>query len=146
MIGSIAWFAFGTLTAALSLQLPMGNARMPGTGLFPLALGLALMGLAAIEGLREYRARPKAPAVPAPGEAGARRRVAQFMAAVIVATALLQPLGYVASSFLLMLALLAVFGLRRWGVVCAIAGASAAASWVIFVYWLHIPMPSGWLF
>ena len=146
MIGSITWFAFGALTAALSLQLPMGTARMPGTGLFPLALGLALMGLAAGQWLREYRARPKAPAAPAPGEAGARRRVAQFMAAVVAATALLQPLGYVASGFLLMLMLLAVFGLRRWGVVAAIAAGSAAASWVIFVRWLNIPMPSGWIF
>lgn len=146
MIGAITWFVFGALTAALSLQLPMGTARMPGTGLFPLALGVGLMALAAIEGLREYRARPKAPAVPAPGEAGARRRVAQFMAAVVAATVLLQPLGYVASSFLLMVMLLAVFGIRRWGLVAAIAAGSAAASWVIFVRWLHIPMPPGWMF
>ena len=146
MVASIVWFVFGALTVALSLQLPMGSARMPGTGLFPLVLGLALMALAAGQGLREYLERPKAPAAPTPGEAQASRRVAQFMAAVIAATALLQPLGYVASSFLLMLMLLAVFGLRRWGVVVAIAAGSAAASWVIFVLWLNIPMPPGWIF
>ena len=146
MVASIVWFVFGALTVALSLQLPMGSARMPGTGLFPLVLGLALMALAAGQGLREYLARPKGPAVPAPGESSARRRVAQFMAAVVAATALLQPLGYVASSFLLMLALLAVFGMRRWGLAAAIAAGSAAASWVIFVRWLNIPMPAGWIY
>jgi hypothetical protein len=145
MIGSITWFAIGALTAALSLQLPMGSARMPGTGLFPLALGLALMGLAAGQGMREYHARAKSAAATA-GETGATRRVAQFMAAVVAATALLQPLGYVATGFLLMLALLAVFGMRRWGMAVAIATASAAASWLIFVRWLSIPMPPGWLF
>ena len=146
MVSSIVWFVFGALTVALSLRLPMGSARMPGTGLFPLVLGLALMALAASQGLREYLARPRGPSVPAPGESSARRRVAQFLAAVIAATALLQPLGYVASSFLLMLALLAVFGLRRWGMAAAIAAGSAAVSWVIFVRWLNIPMPPGWIF
>jgi putative tricarboxylic transport membrane protein len=148
MAASIVWFAFGALTAALSLQLPLGSARTPGTGLFPLALGVGLMALAAGQALREYHARRAAPepAAPAPGEAGARGRVARFLAAVVVATALLQPLGYVASSFLLMLSLLAVFGLRRRGMAVAIAAASAAASWIIFVRVLGIPMPAGWVF
>jgi hypothetical protein len=146
MVGAAFWFLFGALTAGLSLQLPMGTARLPGTGLFPLALGVALMGLAAVQFAREYRARPAEPAPLSPEAAAATRRVLLFMAAVAASTALLLPLGYVASSFLLMLALLAVFGLRRWGVAIAIAAGSAAASWVIFVRWLNIPMPSGWMF
>jgi hypothetical protein len=104
------------------------------------------MGLAALQGTREYLARRRQAGAPAAGEAGARKRVTLFMAAVAAATAMLEPLGYLASGFLLMLALLAVFGMRRPAVAVAIAAASAVASWVVFVHWLNIPMPRGWIF
>ena len=40
MTAAISLFVFGAITAALSLQLPLGTLRMPGSGFFPLALGL----------------------------------------------------------------------------------------------------------
>lgn len=49
MTAAIVLFLFGVLTAVLSLQLPIGNLRAPGSGFFPFALGLALMGLAAAQ-------------------------------------------------------------------------------------------------
>lgn len=152
MGAAISMFVFGAITAALSLQLPLGALRMPGSGAFPLALGLALMALACVRAIQLYLARPKAPAAqaaPAATEAqddGATRRVTLFVAGVIAAVASLQPLGYVLSSFLLMLVLLQILGLRPWYTCAAIAFASAAASWVIFVHWLGIPLPSGWWF
>jgi len=151
MAAAISMFVFGAITAALSLQLPLGALRTPGTGFFPLALGLALMALAAGHGVQLYRARPKTavletPAAPAaPGGDGATRRVVLFVGGVIAAVALLQPLGYVFTSFLLMLVLLQILGLSRWYSV-SIALLSAAACYVVFVHWLKIPLPSGWLF
>lgn len=152
MGAAISMFVFGAITTALSLQLPLGALRMPGTGAFPLALGLALMALACARAIQLYLARPKAPAAqPAPAAAqtqddGATRRVTLFVAGVIVAVALLQPLGYVLSSFLLMLVLLQILGIRPWYASAAIALVSAAACWVIFVRWLGIPLPAGWWF
>jgi hypothetical protein len=144
MTAAITLLVFGALTAGLSLQLPLGTLRAPGSGFFPFALGLMLVALAAAELLRLRLARPKpAPVPPAPAaNNGAARRVALFMAVVAVSTALLQPIGYVGSSFLLMLGLLRVFGLR-WGASALIAALSAAASYVLFVLWLRIPMPAG---
>ncbi|HSD41414.1 MAG TPA: tripartite tricarboxylate transporter TctB family protein [Burkholderiales bacterium] len=152
MTAAIALFVFGAVTAALSLQLPLGTPRMPGTGLFPLVLGVMLMGLAATQAVRLYLARPK-PAQPATGAAaaplpkrdGATQRVVLFMGAVVVATALLPTLGYPLTSFLLMLALLRVLGVRKPHVAGAIALGSAIACYVVFVKWLMIPLPSGWL-
>ena len=157
MSAAISLFVFGAITAALSLQLPLGAPRLPGSGFFPLVLGLALMALAAVHCVQLYRARPKAvapqtpaaprtPAAPvAPEGNGATRRVVLFVAGVIAAVALLQPLGYVLSSFLLMLVLLLILGLRLW-YSASIALLSAAASYVVFVHWLKIPLPSGWWF
>jgi hypothetical protein len=145
MIAAVALFAFGALTAVLSLQLPLGTLRLPGSGLFPLALGLLLMALAAGQLLRLRLAKPPAAAAaPAakPASDGAARRVVLFVAVVALAVALLEPIGYVASSFLLMLGLLAVLGVR-WGRAALVAAVSAAASYLLFVQWLKIPMPAG---
>lgn len=148
MTAAIALFVFGAVTAALSLQLPLGTPRMPGTGLFPLALGVMLMGLAATQAVRLYLARPKpvqpAPAAaPAPERDGATQRVTLFMGAVVVATALLSTLGYALTSFLLMLALLWVLGVRKPHVAGAIALGSAVVCYFVFVQWLKIPLPAG---
>jgi hypothetical protein len=134
MTASIVMFLFGGVTAALALQLPLGTLRVPGTGLFPLVLGVILMALAGVEAFRKEATEP----VPE----GASRRVAIFMGAVVLSVALLQPLGYVASAFLLMLGLLRALG-ARWGVAALIGAGSAAASYVLFVQWLRIPMPAG---
>jgi uncharacterized membrane protein len=144
MTAAIALFLFGVLTAALSLQLPIGNLRAPGSGFFPFALGLVLMALAAGQAIQLLLAKPK-PAPAAEGS-GATRRVALFMGAVVLATALLKPLGYAPVAFLLMLALLQTLGVRKWHVSGLIALLSAAASHVVFVVWLKIPLPAaGWL-
>jgi hypothetical protein len=147
MAAAIALFVFGAVTAALSLQLPLGT---PGTGLFPLVLGVMLMGLAATQAVRLYLARPKPvlPEVPAaaqPKRDGATQRVVLFMGAVVVATALLSTLGYPLTSFLLMLALLWVLGIRKPHVAGSIALGSAIVCYFVFVQWLKIPLPSGWL-
>jgi hypothetical protein len=148
---AIALFVFGAVTAALSLQLPLGMPRMPGTGLFPLVLGVMLMGLAATQAVRLYLARPKtvqpaAPAAaPAPRRDGATQRVILFMGAVCVATALLSTIGYALTSFLLMLALLWVLGVRKPLVAGPIALGSAVVCYFVFVQWLKIPLPAGWL-
>jgi Tripartite tricarboxylate transporter TctB family len=150
MTGAIALFVFGAVTSALSLQLPLGTLRAPGTGLFPLVLGLMLAGLAASHGVRLYLARPQ-PAqppialAPQPKRDGATRRVVLFMGACALATALLDTLGYALVSFLLMLALLWVLGVRKWHVVIPVALGSAVACYFVFVQWLKIPLPSGWL-
>ena len=145
MTAAISLFLFGAVTAALSLQLPLGTLRAPGSGFFPLVLGLTLIGLAAAHAVHLHLERPK-PAI-APEAASRRlddatRRVLLFMGVVALSTALLQPIGYVASSLLLMLGLLKVLGVR-WGFSGLIAAGSALASHFLFVQWLKIPMPPG---
>jgi hypothetical protein len=150
MTAAIAWFAFGAITAALSLQYPLGTLRAPGSGLFPLALGVMLMALAAAHAVKLRLEAPKAarpepsvaPEAAAQARADARRRVALFVAVMAAATALLPHVGYVASSLLLMLGLLKVLGVR-WGPAVLIAVAAAIASHFLFVRWLSIPMPPG---
>lgn len=153
MTAAIVLFLCGAITTLLSLELPLGTLRMPGSGLFPLVLGLMLAGLAAGHGVQMYMAKAEQPAAAPSPAAGAppwrlddaTRRVLLFMGAVALATALLRPLGYALTSFLLMLALLQILGMRNWPVCGLIALSSAVACYVVFVRWLMIPLPAGWL-
>jgi hypothetical protein len=141
---TIVLMLFGGITALLSAQLPLGTLRSPGSGLFPLALGLMLMGLAVCHllQLRRVAAAPLA----APQEArGSRGRVLLFLGAMVLGTALLEVLGFPLVAFLLMLALLEIFGLRRRRDAALIALCTAVAAYVLFVQWLKIPLPKGWL-
>ena len=150
MTAAIALLVFGAVTVALSLQLPLGTLRMPGTGFFPLVLGFLLVALAAAQGIRLLLAKARAPApatpMPAPAPAasadGATRRVVFFIGVVALATLLLQPAGYVVATLILMVGLLRVLGVG-WGACALIALSAAVASHFVFVRWLGIPMPAG---
>jgi hypothetical protein len=157
MTAAITLFLFGAVTALLSLQLPLGSPHAPGTGAFPLLLGLILAGLALAEAVHLRLSQPKTPAAPAtpaartapaaPAAEQASRedsgmRVLGFMGAVALATALLRPLGYFGASFLLMLALLRGLGVG-WRASGLIAFATALACELVFVHWLNIPLPAG---
>ena len=145
MAASILVFVFGGITMLLSLQLPLGTLRMPGSGLFPLGLGLILMGLAACQMLQP-RLRASASAKSGGGTGnGSAHRVLAFMGIMALAMALLDLLGFPLVAFLLMLALLQLLGVRRWRDSALIALLTAGASYILFVRWLQIPLPKGWI-
>jgi hypothetical protein len=153
MAAAVVLLAFGALTALLSLDLPLGTLRAPDSGFFPLALGLMLVALAAghIVKLRLASRTTQAGNEPRSGtetEANrgtAMRHVVPFIAAVVIATALLQPLGYALVVFLLMCGLLEILGMRPRGLSVVIAIVTAGVCQVLFVHWLRIPLPTGWL-
>ena len=116
MAASVTVFLFGGITLLLSLHLPLGTLQMPGSGFFPLLLGLMPMGLAACQTfLLWWRAGAGTAKSPADGKAeGSARQVLMFMGIIALATALLDLLGFPLVSFLLMVALLKLLRLRRW--------------------------------
>jgi hypothetical protein len=160
MSAAISLLLLGAVAVVLSLRLPVGTLRAPDSGFFPLVLGTLLVALAAAQGLQLWRARrparveaaggagapaaaEAAEAAQAPGrDAGATGRVLAFLGVMAASTALLGPAGYVTASFLLMLGLLRVLGVR-WSVAGVLALACAVAAHVVFVRWLRIPLPVG---
>jgi putative tricarboxylic transport membrane protein len=147
MLASVLLLLFGGMTLLLSLQLPLGTLHMPGSGFFPFLLGLLLMGLAACQTFLLWRRAGAGTAESAAeGQAdGSARQVLIFMGIIVLATALLELLGFPLVAFLLMLALLKLLGVRRWRDSALIALLTAGASYMLFVRWLQIPMPKGWL-
>jgi hypothetical protein len=151
MTAAIALFVFGAATVLMSLNLPLGTMRAPGSGFFPLVLGLMLVAFAASQGICLYLARLRqAQAAPVSSASSSsqwlgegRRRVLLFMGSVALAVALLPTLGYALTSLLLMLALLRILGVASWPRIGAISAATAIACHLVFVRVLGIPLPAG---
>ena len=143
MTPAILLLLFGVVTAGLSLQIRVGTFRAPGSGFFPFYLGLLLIVLAAIHiGQSWRRGRELAVAEAGAELQGSWQRVLLFLGATALATALLTVVGYPLVAFVLMALLLYILGVRRLVHVVVIALCAAGVSYVLFVRWLQIPLPT----
>jgi hypothetical protein len=68
-----------------------------------------------------------------------------FLGTMALATLFFNQLGYPLTFFLLMVALLRILGIKRWGLNILISVVTAVGSYFLFVKWLDIPMPKGWI-
>lgn len=147
IIGGVILLIFGGITALLSLQMPIGTFRAAGTGLFPLILAIFLMILSGVFLLNLFLRKKKEPGKKEPEMKihGSARNVILFLGTMALATLFFNPLGYPLVSFLLMVALLRILGTRRWTLNILLSLVTAAASYFLFVGWLKIPLPKGWI-
>jgi putative tricarboxylic transport membrane protein len=121
--------------------LPFGAIAAPGPGFFPLVVATTLAGVSLILLARAVASRPAPVAVPVPPDA--RLRLAAVVAALFAFTAVLEPLGFLAATFLLMVVLFRVVEGHRWTIVVAESAAAAVASHVLFKTWLGVRLPPG---
>ncbi|OGQ01155.1 MAG: hypothetical protein A2026_08725 [Deltaproteobacteria bacterium RBG_19FT_COMBO_46_12] len=146
IFGGIVIFLFGMATALLSLKMPIGTFRMAGTGLFPLCLGILLMVLS---GLFLSKLFFHGKEVSVKKELiETRRSIKQltfFFGTMVLVTLFFNRLGYPFSSFLLMLALLRILGVKKWTTVLPLSFITAVVCYFLFVQWLKIPLPKGWI-
>jgi hypothetical protein len=139
---------FGGITTLLSLRMPIGTFRTPGTGLFPLLLGIILMILSGFFLLNLLLRKEKElgkKEVPVEAAPGSLKPVILFLGMMALAALSFNSLGYPLVAFLLMVALLKILEMKRWPVNILWSLATAAASYFLFVQWLKIPLPKGWL-
>jgi hypothetical protein len=145
LIGCGIVFLFGGITAVLSLQMPIGTFRMAGAGLFPLCLGILLMILSLLFLLNLLFGKGATPPTSEPAAAtpANTRQVLLFLVVTAVATLCLGFLGYPAFCFLLMLLLLWILGIRRPALLLGLSLLTAAGAYLLFVWFLKIPLPKG---
>jgi hypothetical protein len=146
IVGAII-FLFGGITALLSLRMPIGTFRMAGTGMFPLCLGILLMILSSLFLLNLFYQKKKMmekkeSIAEIPGSA---KQMIFFFGTMVLATLFLNRLGYPLTSFLLMVALLRILGIKRWAFNIFLSFITSVGSYFLFVQWLNIPLPKGWL-
>ena len=147
VVPGIVIFLFGAITTLLSLKMPLGTFRMAGTGMFPLCLGILLMILSGIFILKIFfeGKEKQVKKETATESSESPLQLILFLGAMALATLFLNQLGYPLTSLLLMVALLRILGIKRWGVNILISVVTAVGSYFLFVKWLDIPMPKGWI-
>jgi hypothetical protein len=131
--------ALGEAWRLHGLRTQMIAGAVVGDDTFPLAVGLALVGL----GVAVLVTR--APAAPAPLPAGPTGARMLASAAVLVAYAALVPYaGYTAGTALAALALFRVMGGHGWGTSLLLAAGTTGVLHLLFRVWLRQPLPAGW--
>ena len=135
------WSALGLAVLALGYLLvgrryPLDTLATPGPGIFPLAAGLALLALAVWLLVSAARSAPD------PSGGGGRPRAPLIMAAVLVLYAAALPvLGFLLTSFALVIVAARLMGLDDWWRAAALALGVTAASRLLFGTWLGVPLP-----
>jgi putative tricarboxylic transport membrane protein len=141
-IGAALLLVFGIWFAAVgALRYRYWDANGPGSGFFPLWLGVVLAVLATLLLVSAVRQPDPGPAWLPRGHGAAR------LVAVVGATALfivvMPVLGMTLGTLLFMAGLLRVLEGHSWRTTLAVSVGVTAANWALFVWWLRVPFPTG---
>ncbi len=147
VVGGIIVFLFGGVTTILSLKMPIGTFRTAGAGLFPLSLGILLMVLSALFliSLASKQRMTSAKSGTAPQTEASTKQMILFLGVMVFAVLCFNMLGYPLTAFFLMVSLLRVLGTKRWFFAVMLSLAVSIGSYMLFVQWLKIPLPKGWI-
>jgi putative tricarboxylic transport membrane protein len=133
-----------TLSAALcvgSYQLKVGTPSQPGSGFLPFGTGM-LLGILAFVHLVQTQMREPAEKESFLGAVDWKR--AFGVASSLGLYALILPrLGYIITTFILMLVLFSVYERRRWWVVGISTLLVIGFTYLVFHHWLKVQFPSG---
>jgi putative tricarboxylic transport membrane protein len=121
-------------------RLPLGTPRNPGPGFVPWWTGAVLGGLA-LALLGQALAAPRPARAAATG--GGVGRIAGLAGVLAAYVLLLEPVGYPACTFLLVLFMLRTGAPQRWPVAAGVAALAAVGSYLLFAVWLKVPLPPG---
>ncbi len=141
---SLVWAALAVGIVMESLRLNLGQWGQPGPGLHPFLTGL-VMGILSLvvfiqsflnNGTKERKGWWK----------GVRWGKVLFMiSALIVYTFLMDVLGFVIATFLLVAALLKIIEPQGWAISLGGGAVMAVALYVVFAVWLQVYLPQGLL-
>lgn len=113
----------------------------PGSGFLPFWLGVTMALLALAMLVRELRNPDPGPAW-LPDQTG-RRRLALVLGATIGLAGLLNLLGMVLATVLFMLVIVRGLDRHPWPRAVAVALGVAAFNFLVFTWWLKVPLPIG---
>lgn len=141
---ALAILAAGMIGAAL--RLPYGNVHNPGPGFFPLWLGVILGGMSIALFVQTTRGKESERTLKEILEQDVRwRKVLLVLAALILYGVLMDYIGFLIVTFLLMIVLLRFIEPQPWKVVIGWALGGSVGSYLIFEVWMKLRLPKGFL-
>ena len=140
LVSSSFWLLFSSLVTVESYRFGLGNLHRPGPGFIPFAASLLLSCLSLLlllQSIGEQDAKP--------GQLTARARlskIASTVAALFLYLFLLDKLGFIVCTLLLIAFLLGIIERKRWSVALFTALTTTILSYVLFEVCLNIQLPS----
>jgi hypothetical protein len=131
---------FGLIALEEARKLRFGSIAKPGPGFFPVVLAAAFSLVCVALLVIAVRKRD---AGAASGPRLVWPQIVATMAALFVYALVLEPLGFVAATFALLLFFFKALERQRW--VSALAGSlvTAFVTYLVFKVWLHVQLPAG---
>jgi len=134
---ALAGYIFLTASA-----LPFGTARVPQTAFFPKTLAVLLEILSLVV-VTQALAGTKAPFASNKIGSDGWIRIGATLATLAGFALLLERLGFLLATFLLMICLLRAIEAQSWGKVIAVALATSLITYGLFAWLLGVPLPAG---
>jgi putative tricarboxylic transport membrane protein len=143
--------AVGLVYLAMAVQMPRGSIAYPGPGFYPSIVGMFLVLTAAVcFGIALLDARKeRSAAAPVVAEPGDTKRIGaptiQLLALLVFYAGSLPYIGFLLGISIFLLLSMRIFGYQNWARSIAITMLIAGASYMVFVHWLSVPLPRGFL-
>ena len=145
LITGIIWFILAIIILGEAIRLDLGTLHFPGPGFFPFLTAIPLAFLAFLliweTAVRKSRTAKGDQAVWAADTDW--RKILLSLAALIIYALLLERVGYILSTFLLMLFLFKNIEPQKWGVAVFASAVAVLLSYFIFNVWLQCQFPEG---
>ena len=137
---SLFWILLAILLIEESWRLGAGELRKPGSGLFPLLIGMFLL---IVSFLLFLQTRSHATADKEGGEKVSVRNILLCISSLYAYILVLEWLGFIASTFFLILFLLKAIEHKGWRLAVTTALLTAAVSYAFFGIALRAALPRG---
>ncbi|MGH7334154.1 MAG: tripartite tricarboxylate transporter TctB family protein [Candidatus Rokuibacteriota bacterium] len=126
-----------------ALRMPMGTLVDPGAGFLPfwVSIVLALMSVSLIARALRRRSRPP----DAPSEDLDHRRMIGVLGGLALYGLLLEQVGFLAVTFLLLTGLARLLEAPGWRAAVVFGALATGGSFALFGLWLGVPLPKGFL-
>jgi len=149
LASGLFFFAFGLFLGFKSLGLSVWSQFGPAEGFFPLTVAILITGLSlivivrALVFLREQRQKGR---MRERKKAGARAfKISSYVVLMLLYGALLEKVGFLVTSALFLFLIIKFVEKQNWVRAISVGTASIVISYVLFVYFLGVPLPGGWV-
>jgi len=134
----------GLLYGALAVGEGLGSVGDTGAGFFPFVVALVLVAASGTVLVRSRR--DTVPAAEEDDDGDVHWwRIAGVLGAALLVPAVGETVGMVVTLSVALVLIARTMGVSRWWSAVLLGVAFGAATWLIFVYWLYVPLPAGTL-
>ena len=145
LTASVVLFAIADGAIWYASRMPFGKLSAPQAGFFPLLIAIILAVLSIILFKQAINTKGEKQASTQSGSAWGGRPLLLTIVSLFAFTIFFEHLGYLISTFLLMIFLLRVIGAVKWRWVVTVAFCTTGIFYLLFEVLLKIPFPSGLL-